>query len=38
VWRSLPPMRHTRVEAEAVEWLEALPPPVVPDAEAAPAG
>ena len=37
VWRSLPPMRRTRVEAEAVEWLEALPPPVVPDAEAAPA-
>lgn len=37
VWRSLPPMRRTRVEAEAVEWLEALPPPVVPDAEATPA-
>ncbi|MDX5444574.1 MAG: ATP-dependent DNA helicase [Zoogloeaceae bacterium] len=38
VWRSLPPMRRTRVEAEAVEWLEALPPPVVQDAEATPAG
>ena len=37
VWRSLPPMRRTRVEAEAVAWLETLPPPVVRDAEAAPA-
>ncbi len=27
VWRSLPPMRRTRVEAEAVAFLEALPPP-----------
>ena len=24
VWRSLPPMRRTRVEAEAVAWLQAL--------------
>ncbi|APR05167.1 ATP-dependent DNA helicase [Thauera chlorobenzoica] len=27
VWRSLPPMRRTRVEAEAVAFLEALPAP-----------
>ena len=27
VWRSLPPMRRTRVEAEAVAFLEQLPPP-----------
>jgi len=27
VWRSLPPMRRTRVEADAVAFLEALPPP-----------
>ena len=27
VWRSLPPMRRSRVEAEAVEFLEQLPPP-----------
>jgi ATP-dependent DNA helicase DinG len=27
VWRSLPPMRRTRVEAEAVAFLEQLAPP-----------
>ncbi len=27
IWRSLPPMRRTRVEAEAVAFLEALPAP-----------
>ena len=27
VWRSLPPMRRTRVEADAVAFLEQLPPP-----------
>ena len=27
IWRSLPPMRRTRVEAEAVAFLEQLPPP-----------
>ncbi len=27
VWRSLPPMRRTRLEAEAVAFLETLPPP-----------
>ncbi len=27
VWRSLPPMRRTRVEGEAVAFLENLPPP-----------
>ena len=27
VWRSLPPMRRTRVEGEAVAFLETLPPP-----------
>ncbi|MBS0543932.1 MAG: ATP-dependent DNA helicase [Proteobacteria bacterium] len=27
VWRSLPPMRRTRVEADAVAFLETLPPP-----------
>jgi ATP-dependent DNA helicase DinG len=27
VWRSLPPMRRTRVESEAVVFLESLPPP-----------
>jgi ATP-dependent DNA helicase DinG len=27
VWRSLPPMRRTRVEGEAVAFLESLPPP-----------
>ncbi|WP_018990159.1 ATP-dependent DNA helicase [Aromatoleum toluclasticum] len=27
VWRSLPPMRRTRAEAEAVAFLEQLPPP-----------
>lgn len=27
VWRSLPPMRRTRVEPEAVAFLEQLPPP-----------
>lgn len=27
VWRSLPPMRRTRLEAEAVAFLEMLPPP-----------
>ncbi|MBR0565810.1 ATP-dependent DNA helicase [Azoarcus sp. L1K30] len=27
VWRSLPPMRRTRVEAEAVAFLDTLPPP-----------
>ncbi|NMG49478.1 ATP-dependent DNA helicase [Azoarcus communis] len=27
VWRSLPPMRRTRVESEAVAFLETLPPP-----------
>ncbi len=27
VWRSLPPMRRTREEAEAVAFLESLPPP-----------
>ncbi|ATE59639.1 ATP-dependent DNA helicase [Thauera sinica] len=27
VWRSLPPMRRTRVEADAVAFLQALPPP-----------
>ena len=27
VWRSLPPMRRTRVEAEAVAFLASLPPP-----------
>jgi len=27
VWRSLPPMRRTRVESEAVAFLESLPPP-----------
>ncbi len=27
VWRSLPPMRRTRVEDEAVAFLQALPPP-----------
>ena len=27
VWRSLPPMRRSRVEAEAVDFLAALPPP-----------
>jgi ATP-dependent DNA helicase DinG len=30
VWRSLPPMRRTRVEAEAVEFLMQLPPPISP--------
>lgn len=30
VWRSLPPMRRTRVEAEAVEFLMQLPPPMSP--------
>lgn len=30
VWRSLPPMRRTRVEAEAVEFLMRLPPPISP--------
>ncbi len=29
VWRSLPPMRRTRVEAEAVAFLASLPPPKV---------
>lgn len=29
VWRSLPPMRRTRVENDAVEWLKTLPPPAV---------
>lgn len=27
IWRSLPPMRRTRVEAEAVSFLASLPPP-----------
>ncbi len=27
VWRSLPPMRRTRLEEEAVAFLESLPPP-----------
>ena len=27
VWRSLPPMRRTRAEADAVAFLESLPPP-----------
>jgi ATP-dependent DNA helicase DinG len=27
VWRSLPPMRRTRLEADAVAFLESLPPP-----------
>jgi ATP-dependent DNA helicase DinG len=27
VWRSLPPMRRTRIEAEAVAFLDGLPPP-----------
>ena len=27
VWRSLPPMRRTRAEADAVAFLEGLPPP-----------
>ena len=27
IWRSLPPMRRTRLEAEAVAFLEQLPPP-----------
>ncbi|AVZ79210.1 helicase [Zoogloeaceae bacteirum Par-f-2] len=30
VWRSLPPMRRTRVEAEALEFLLQLPPPISP--------
>jgi len=30
VWRSLPPMRRTRLEAEAVEFLMQLPPPISP--------
>ena len=30
VWRSLPPMRRTRLEADAVGWLNELPPPAVP--------
>ncbi|THF56551.1 ATP-dependent DNA helicase [Pseudothauera rhizosphaerae] len=29
VWRSLPPMRRTREEADAVAFLEQLPPPAV---------
>ena len=32
VWRSLPPMRRTRVEAEAVAFLEQLPSPAVASA------
>ncbi|MBN8443147.1 MAG: ATP-dependent DNA helicase [Thauera sp.] len=30
VWRSLPPMRRTRLEADAVAFLETLPPPHTP--------
>ncbi len=31
VWRSLPPMRRTRVESDAVAFLEKLPPPAGSD-------
>ncbi|WP_068636577.1 ATP-dependent DNA helicase [Thauera butanivorans] len=31
VWRSLPPMRRTRIEDEAVAFLETLPPPKAGD-------
>ncbi|MBS0552758.1 MAG: ATP-dependent DNA helicase [Proteobacteria bacterium] len=31
VWRSLPPMRRTRLEAEAVAFLHTLPPPGTAD-------
>ncbi|HLW04969.1 MAG TPA: ATP-dependent DNA helicase [Azoarcus sp.] len=33
VWRSLPPMRRTRLEEEAVAWLKTLPPPAAAGSE-----